>query len=630
MLVASPVQTNRCASALLCPLSSDAPRPAPCVPAGTVLTSRRAGGAIAGSSSSSLLGASITQPLPAATAQALPSFATLGSAPQHLSSNNAPSLPLATARAHVPARSSSMSGSALLSAASMLAPVSSSIQPLAPHPAHTSEANAAFLEAQSMTASTLSSFCAASDVSSFSALQAPCAPANNGGMSLSDLDHPTSSSAPVVMHDENMHMDALDEAVAKHAQQQQHAAAARLSVCMEPAAAAAAIAPAPLPVTVTVAADPLDEDMDCSAPEAGIASDSCDSAAASAAVAPVCSPFEEAPTAPVTPIAPSFGALPADLPRECTHLWTEPELAAEILDHWFSVDGAGLPPADYLRLQPDLNAKMREILADWMHEVAQRFRLSSEVLFLAMNLLDRFLSRKAVSRKKLQLVGCVALLLAAKYEEIYLPEVADFITISDNAYSREHVLHMEGVMLNTLEFRLTIVSSNRFLARFANTPATPWLWAATRAQQAIQLDPHAALADDSLRRTLQTPHLAQFLLESTLQSVRFLAYRPSTLAAAVVYLVANHWSVTMQQAPFEWDACMQSETRHTVDMLRSCVGDVYAHWWSMRESAIAASQAPASASAAGSSRCLAVWRKFGKERYGMVNQIVIARPAIIE
>lgn len=39
----------------------------------------------------------------------------------------------------------------------------------------------------------------------------------------------------------------------------------------------------------------------------------------------------------------------------------------------------------------------------------------------------------------LQLVGCTAMLIASKYEEIYAPEVRDFVYISDKAYTREQV-----------------------------------------------------------------------------------------------------------------------------------------------------------------------------------------------
>lgn len=71
-----------------------------------------------------------------------------------------------------------------------------------------------------------------------------------------------------------------------------------------------------------------------------------------------------------------------------------------------------------------------------------------ETLYLTVSLIDRFLERETVPRKKLQLVGVTAMLLACKYEEISVPVVEDFIVISDNAYTREEVLDM--VTLKTI------------------------------------------------------------------------------------------------------------------------------------------------------------------------------------
>ena len=38
-----------------------------------------------------------------------------------------------------------------------------------------------------------------------------------------------------------------------------------------------------------------------------------------------------------------------------------------------------------------------------------------------------------------QLVGVTGMMLASKYEEIYPPEVRDFVYICDNAYTRDQV-----------------------------------------------------------------------------------------------------------------------------------------------------------------------------------------------
>ena len=94
-------------------------------------------------------------------------------------------------------------------------------------------------------------------------------------------------------------------------------------------------------------------------------------------------------------------------------------------------------------VQQDVNAHMRGILVDWLVEVAQEYKLVSETLFLAVNYIDRFLSCEVAPRRKLQLVGITCMLVAAKYEEIYAPQIEDFCYITDNTYTRDEVLAME-------------------------------------------------------------------------------------------------------------------------------------------------------------------------------------------
>ena len=48
----------------------------------------------------------------------------------------------------------------------------------------------------------------------------------------------------------------------------------------------------------------------------------------------------------------------------------------------------------------------------------------SDTLFLAVSYVDRYLSQQQVPRSRLQLVGVSCMLIAAKYEEIYAPQVA--------------------------------------------------------------------------------------------------------------------------------------------------------------------------------------------------------------
>lgn len=117
----------------------------------------------------------------------------------------------------------------------------------------------------------------------------------------------------------------------------------------------------------------------------------------------------------------------------------------------------------YMENQKDINEKMRAILVDWIIEVHMKFKLMPETLYLTINIIDRYLEKVQVERHRLQLVGVTSMLIASKYEEIYSPEIKDFIYITDNAYSKEDLLNMEYDILSKLGFSLTFPSQYRLL-----------------------------------------------------------------------------------------------------------------------------------------------------------------------
>ena len=77
--------------------------------------------------------------------------------------------------------------------------------------------------------------------------------------------------------------------------------------------------------------------------------------------------------------------------------------------------------------QSDITPKMRGILIDWLVDVALKFKLLPQCLFMAVNLLDRFLSKTQTSRNHLQLAGITCLMISAKFEEIYPPLLKDYV-----------------------------------------------------------------------------------------------------------------------------------------------------------------------------------------------------------
>lgn len=57
-------------------------------------------------------------------------------------------------------------------------------------------------------------------------------------------------------------------------------------------------------------------------------------------------------------------------------------------------------------------------------------------------------------------------MIACKYEEIYPPELKDFVFITDRAYTKEDVLTMEFLILSALSFDLSFPTPFRFLERY--------------------------------------------------------------------------------------------------------------------------------------------------------------------
>lgn len=124
-----------------------------------------------------------------------------------------------------------------------------------------------------------------------------------------------------------------------------------------------------------------------------------------------------------------------------------------------------LPASDYMSRQNELTWKMRGVLVDWIIEVHSKFRLLPETLFLAINLMDRFLTKRTVALIKFQLVGVTALFLAAKYEEVICPSVSNFLYMTDGGYDSDEILKAETYMLEMLEWDLRYPNPLNFLRR---------------------------------------------------------------------------------------------------------------------------------------------------------------------
>jgi len=114
-----------------------------------------------------------------------------------------------------------------------------------------------------------------------------------------------------------------------------------------------------------------------------------------------------------------------------------------------------------------INQAMRSILVNWLTEVIDEYKMRTQTLFLAVSYLDRFLqSTNEIHRHLLQLVGVTCLWIAAKFEEIDVPDVEEFVYITDNTYSIQEIISTERYILNRLDYDLACVTIENFLYRF--------------------------------------------------------------------------------------------------------------------------------------------------------------------
>ncbi len=164
-------------------------------------------------------------------------------------------------------------------------------------------------------------------------------------------------------------------------------------------------------------------------------------------------------------------------------------------------------------VQPELRWFMRPYLVDFLIEIHQTFGLRSETLFLTLNIVDRYVSKRIVHKRHYQLVGCAALLIAAKYEDSKdrVPTVPELAQMCCNAFDESAFPQMESHVLQTIGWQL------------GHPTEEAWLRIA------------CAKSNESPR----VQGIARFLQEITLFHRDFVPMAPSAIATGAL-LLARH------------------------------------------------------------------------------------------
>jgi cyclin B len=92
---------------------------------------------------------------------------------------------------------------------------------------------------------------------------------------------------------------------------------------------------------------------------------------------------------------------------------------------------------EYLqKVQTEIKDTSRAFLIEWIIDVHRKFRLLPEALYVTSFIIDQYMSKQAIQKSQLHLLGVSTLWIAAKYEEIYPPELSDFLQVSENKFTR--------------------------------------------------------------------------------------------------------------------------------------------------------------------------------------------------
>ena len=162
------------------------------------------------------------------------------------------------------------------------------------------------------------------------------------------------------------------------------------------------------------------------------------------------------------------------------------------------------------------NEKIRCFIFHWLLVNNQKWKLKEESVYLAMNIMDRYVSKVKITNNEYQLIAITSYFIATKYEDIYPPNLNTLLRLCKNGYSNDEVLETEYKILKELKFDILYNSSYKFLK---------FLFTVSNYQD------------------LKIFYLAQFLLELGIESIEFLSHSPCSRAVSALLVAKKLMSI---------------------------------------------------------------------------------------
>ena len=128
---------------------------------------------------------------------------------------------------------------------------------------------------------------------------------------------------------------------------------------------------------------------------------------------------------------------------------------------------------------------------------------------MAMNLMDRYISKYPTKNSEFQLIGISSYLIASKYEDIYPPYLDDLSQICNYIYSNDDIIKKEYEILSGLNFDILYNSSYKYLTFL-----------------------HSVTDKENMKLL----YLAQFILELTLENLEILEHSQCLRAISALFL----------------------------------------------------------------------------------------------
>lgn len=169
-----------------------------------------------------------------------------------------------------------------------------------------------------------------------------------------------------------------------------------------------------------------------------------------------------------------------------------------------------MPDIQSIEIQTEIQWFMRPYLLDFLLEAHYAFQLLPETLHLAVNLLDRYCSRRVVYKRHYQLVGCASLLIAAKYgdRKERVPTIRELKSMCCSLYDDDMFTQMEWHVLQTLNWIVGHPTVTSFLQLALNE---------------VNCDP-------------ELEHMSWYITELALYHKDFIPVRPSVMARSALAL----------------------------------------------------------------------------------------------